>query len=436
MRLTRDYLVESFRKDPNTPEQQLVGAEFERHLLLPSGAPLPFLDPHGVQWLLDQYAAQDGWGKTIEDEHTIALTKGRARVTLEPGAQLELSGSPFATLEQVAAEAREFNTRVQELLAPSGARQVALGFTPYARIPDVQWVPKGRYSIMRSHLAKTGSLAHHMMKGTCAVQASYDFSSEDDCAEKVQLSTKLGPLTTAMFANSPFCEGGDSGWASYRGHIWTQTDPRRTGFPEAANAFSFAAWVDYLLDTPMMFYHFGDDYLPAHGRSFRSWMIEGEKGQYPTIDDWDLHLTSVFPEVRVKHAIEVRGADCVPMPLAMSFVGLFMGLFYHPPSRHKALELADSFASIGSQRERFDVACRNGLQGRIGEHTFVSFAEEVFALGKAGIQAIGPEDAVFMKPLEEQIQRGESPAHTLLDLLGNQPSPQAVIAAADLRWKE
>lgn len=432
MRLTRDYLVESFRKEPGRPEQQLVGAEFERHLLLPSGAPLPFLGPHGVRWLLGQYAAQDRWGQTIEDGNTIALTKGLARVTLEPGAQLELSGSPFATLKEVADEAHDFNRRVRDILSPSGVRQVALGFTPYARIPDVQWVPKGRYAIMRSHLAQTGSLAHHMMKGTCAIQASYDFSTEADCAEKVQLSTKLGPLTTAIFANSPLCEGKDSGWASYRGHIWTRTDPRRTGFPEAANAFSFTAWVDYLLDAPMMFYHFGDDYLPAHGRSFRSWMLEGENGHYPTMEDWELHLTSVFPEVRVKHAIEVRGADCVPMSLAMGFVGLFQGLFYHAPSRQRGLELADAFASVGSQQERFDVACRDGLRGQVGSIRLITLAEEIFELAKTGVQAQSTGDLTYMAPLEAQIARGESPAHTLLSTLGTDRDPASLMAAADM----
>jgi glutamate--cysteine ligase len=430
MRLTRDYLIESFRKDPKSPAKQLVGAEFERHLLLPNGTPLPYSSSHGVQWLLRQYASQHGWGQTTENGHTIALTREQARVTLEPGAQLELSGSPFKTLREIADEAHTFNRRVGQMLEPGGARQVALGFTPYAQIPAIQWVPKGRYSVMRSHLAKTGSLAHHMMKGTCAVQASYDFSTEADCAEKVRLSTKLGPLTTAIFANSPLVHGEDSGWASYRGHIWTQTDPRRTGFPEAANAFSFTAWVDYLLDTPMMFYHFGDEYLPAHGRSFRSWMLEGERGHFPTLADWELHLTSVFPEVRVKHAIEVRGADCVPMPLAMGFVGLFQGLFYHPPSRHRALELADAFASCGSLGERFEIACKDGLSGQVGSTRLITFAEEIFTLGKDGVEALCPEDVVYLQPLEAQIARGESPADTLIQALGDDRRPEAVIAAS------
>jgi glutamate--cysteine ligase len=431
MRLSRDFLIESFSTDDNSQSRELVGAEFERHLLLPDGSPLPYDDDKGVRWFLDQYAGRYGWARTIEGENTIALTRGSARVTLEPGAQLELSGSPFRTLTEVAAEANTFNMRVGELLEATGARQVALGFTPYADIPAVQWVPKGRYSVMRTHLAKTGSLAHHMMKGTCAVQGSYDFSNEEDCAEKVQLSTKLGPLTTAIFANSPLCEGREAGWASYRGHIWTETDPRRTGFPQAANAFSFAAWVDYLLDVPMIFYHLGDEYLPANGRSFRSWMLEGENGHYPGLEDWDLHLTSVFPEVRVKHAIEVRGADCVPMPLAISFIGLFQGLFYHPPSRHKALEIADAFASCGSQQDRFKVACRDGLRGRIGQSRLLTLAEEIFDLAKAGIESFRPEEVEFLRPLEEQIARGESPAHTLLRVLGSDRSPAAIIAATD-----
>jgi glutamate--cysteine ligase len=185
-----------------------VGAEFERHLLDGRGNPLPYYGEPGVRWLMLRLAEQDGWEPTMEGDHPIALAKGMARVTLEPGGQLELSGAPFSDVDGVDRELHAFNGRIDALLAGTGYSQVALGFTPFAEIDAVPWVPKGRYTVMRDYLKQTGELAHHMMKGTCATQASFDFADEADCARKVRLSTAIGPLTTAIFANSPLASGG------------------------------------------------------------------------------------------------------------------------------------------------------------------------------------------------------------------------------------
>ncbi|MEZ4319775.1 MAG: glutamate-cysteine ligase family protein [Myxococcota bacterium] len=420
MQLTRDGLIQAYQSYGKPDSQWRVGAEFERHLLGPDGFPLPYYGEPGVRWLMLRFGDR-GWTPTMEGEFPIAMSKDGGQITLEPGGQFELSGAPWSDVSGVDAELARFNAEVDELLEGTGYRQVALGFTPFARIPDIPWVPKGRYSVMREHLAETGKLAHHMMKGTCATQASYDFRDEADCARKVRLAIGLGPLTTAMFANSPIAEGVDSGWASFRGHIWTQTDPRRTGFPEAATDFTFERWVDYLLDVPMMFIKRNGTYHWAHGRTFRDWLTDPVDP--PTTDDWDLHLTSVFPEVRIKQTIEVRGADCVGRPLAMAFTALFEGLFYCGQARDEAEALTAEFVSHGDKDARFEIACRSGLRGEIGGVRLATWAEKLVDIAGASLDRCRPGDRKWLAPLVSLIERGESPAESVRRAFAEDPTP-------------
>jgi len=428
-RLTRDALVASYFDACRPPGAWLVGAEFERHLLRPNGRPLGYFDELGVRWLMERLIAR-GWSPYREGQYPIAAKLHGAWVTLEPGAQFELSGAPHRTITEVHREAQEFNDLINDVLAGTGTQQVALGFTPFARINDVPFVPKGRYDIMRDHLGQTGSLAHHMMKGTAATQASYDFSSEVDCAAKVRLSTYLGPLTTAMFANSPIAEGRLTRWRSYRGHIWTRTDPARTGFPSAAANFTFERWVDYLLDVPMMFQHIEGRWCSAGGASFRDWMTTGHQGAFPTWDDWELHLTSVFPEVRIKRTIEVRGADCVPLPLATAFTALWYGLFYCPSALEQATALARRFAAFGTRERRFEIACRRGLAGTVGGHTLASWAERVVDIAASGLSRRAPSESRWLRPLVENVQAGVCPADQLVNRLDGQLDVSQVISSA------
>lgn len=402
---------------------------------MPDGWPLPYqrtvMNPGesaGVRHLMGLFEA-DGWKPYLEGEYPIALHRGASSVTLEPGAQFELSGAPFRTAREVGAEAASFARRVDDLLAGTGVRQVALGFTPYARIPEVPWVPKGRYVVMREYLAQTGPLAHHMMKGTAAVQATYDYADEADCARKVRVATLLGPLTTATFANSPYAEGRNSGFLSWRGHIWTQTDPARTGFPEAATSFTFERWVDWLLSVPMMFYKdAGGRWQPANGRTFAEWMASPEP---PDEAAWNLHLTSVFPEVRTKHTIEVRGADCVPVPLATAFVALWKGVFYDDRALGAATELAVRFNEAGTARERFEVACREGLEGVIGGRRLADWAADWVEIARGGL-AHDPAEVPLLDPLVRLVQTGVSPARHLLDAVGDSPAPADLLGAVGM----
>lgn len=422
--VTREGLLEAFSSYGRAQEEWLVGAEFERHLFDGTGAPLPYSGKPGVEWLLKCFE-RDGWSPHYEGEHLIALNRGIANITLEPGGQFELSGAPHEDLQDIRDEAREFVQAIDAYAEHEDLHQGAIGFTPFAAIPEIGWVPKGRYVLMRSHLARTGALAHHMMKGTCAVQASYDFSDEEGAARKVQLSTLLGPLTTAMFANSPYKEGRFCGYMTWRGHAWTQTDPSRTGFPEAAVDFTFERWIDYLLDVPMMFKQGPNgEWLSTEGQTFRSWLGSDRP---PTWADWDLHMTSVFPEVRIKKQIEVRGADCVSLDLSMAFVALFKGIFYCQKGLDEATELALKFAEQGTRAERFDAACREGLEAQLGHRRLADWASELTAIATSSLQRCSPRDVHWLAPLAEQVELGQSPGRSLLGVLGPEPQPKDLL---------
>ncbi|MFT7520226.1 MAG: glutamate--cysteine ligase [Kiritimatiellia bacterium] len=426
-RLSRRAILEKFATYGRDRSGWLVGAEFERHLLLPNGRPLTFSEEGGVEWLIGEFV-KEGWRPEHEREHLIAAWDDPASITLEPGCQFELSGAPHRTVNEALDEALRFTRRVDHHLAAAGhgAKQVAIGFTPFVSIQDIPWVPKGRYVQMREFLIQFGDLAHHMMKGTCAIQASYDFMNEADCAHKMQLSSRLAPLTTAMFANSPWLEGKNSGYMSFRGHIWTRTDPARTGMP-ADREFTFESWIDYLLDVPMMFIKRGKGYVSGQGRTFRDWMKLGIDGDFPRWDDWDLHMTSVFPEVRVKKQIEVRGADCVPNDLAASFAALWEGLFYCTVALSDAEALADQFIQHGTKEERFEQACRHGLQGDVGGRPMLDWAKDLTALAGRALTDCVPSDRHLLQPLEALLDSGQSLARTHLRALGDSPTPQALI---------
>jgi glutamate--cysteine ligase len=428
--VTRDAILHQFGTYGRPRSQWLVGAEFERHLLDNNGRPVPYGGAHGIKWLLERLVSA-GWTPTVEEGNLIGVTHpNSSSVTLEPGGQFELSGAPATSISALEAEARGFYELIAKLTAGLDIHQAAIGFTPYADIDDIEWMPKGRYVIMREYLIEKGELAHHMMKGTCAVQASYDFSNEADAARKVALSWRIGPIITAMFANSPVMSGREAGCMSYRGRVWRHTDPDRTGFPISAANFSFVSWVDYLLDVPMMFIKANGMWQSAGGRTFREWTQAPIAGRMPDWNDWELHMTSVFPEVRIKRQIEVRGADCVSLPLAVSFAAMFQGLFYCGDVVDETLALGERFIQHGTPEDRYDEACWRGLEGTIGGRSIASWAEDVLTLAARGLDRCTPEDRHWLRPLEDQVATGESPGAALLRAFRADPSPANVLRAA------
>lgn len=431
-RLSRELLLQTFHGYGAPRERWLLGGEFERAVVRPDGRPVAYDDPDGIRWILESMAeGQPGWTRKYEDGQLIALQRpDGSNITLEPGGQVELSGAPHRTVGALAAELAENRDFILQLVRDRDLRWTACGLTPVAAIEDMPWMPKGRYRIMREYLPGKGDLALFMMKGTSSVQCNYDFADEADCAAKVRLCAGVAPLTTAIFSNSPLYKNQPTGFLSYRGHIWTRTDPDRTGFPPGLRAdYSHARWLDYLLDVPMMFYQREGQWLAAEGRSFRTFMERGFEGHFPSMDDWDLHMTSVFPEVRIKRTIEVRGADCVDSELAVAFCALFAGLLYSESALNDGLELVSELERHGTHADRFASACKDGLGGALGGRPTAEWAQELVRIAKSGLADWNADDVPWLAPLEVRVAAGRSPAVDLLEAWERDPRPESVIEA-------
>ena len=426
--LTRQGLIDTFHSYGKPRSAFRVGGEFERAVVRGDGSPVRYNDPDGIRWILEQLAERQGWVPEYEGENVIALARNGASITLEPGGQVELSGAPHFTLQALADEMKENRDALLALAEGRDLHWTACGLTPIAAMDDIDWMPKGRYRIMREYLPKVGDLAHFMMKGTCSVQANFDFEDEADCARKVHMCAGIAPLTTAMFASSPLYMNKPTGYQSYRGHIWTRTDPARTGFPPGLrDAYTHERWVDYLLDAPMMFVKQKRGYVPAEGRTFRSFVDDGFEGRRPDGADWALHQTAVFPEVRVKHTIEVRGADCVGRDLALAFCALFTGLLYCPSALDECLQLAIELERHGDHRERLAIASRDALDGVVGGRPLADWARDLGRVAARGLKNCLPADAPMLEPLLDRIEAGRSPSVDILEAWHRDPSPEAVI---------
>lgn len=431
MRLDTEKLIETFHSYSTPRHDWLVGGEFERAVVRPDGSPIGYFEPDGIRWILDELAKDKSWTPHFEGEHIIALHReNMANITLEPGGQVELSGAPHRTLTALAEEMQANRRALLQMSEDKNHVWIAAGLTPVTPIASIPWVPKGRYEIMKRYLPQRGDLAAYMMKGTCSVQANYDFSSEEDCSRKVRLSSGLAPLTTALFANSPLLENKLTGFKTYRGHIWTRTDPERTGFPPGLrNDYSHERWVDYLLDAPMMFRLLDGDWVPAHGTPFRVFLEQGIDGHFPTTEDWDLHQTSVFPEVRIKRTIEIRGADCVDHEMALAFCALFTGMLYCNIALDEGLQLVAELEQHGTHAGRFDAACRGGLEAEVGGRLLADWASDLGEIAERGLKACLPNDLDKITPLLERIEAGRSPADDILDAYNSDPSPENIIRA-------
>jgi len=413
-RIDEEMLIGGYHKYGRAKSEWLVGAEFERLYLKKDGKQVSYNEPGGVKDLLTKLSTAEHWSPNNEGPNIIGLNGVTRAVTLEPGAQVELAGAPHLTLNELANEAN-YNLKEFQEAASDGNMWVALGVTPFDPISDIQWVPKGRYEVMKRYLPQRGKMAPVMMKGTTSFQACFDFTDEADCAKKFDLMLRLSPLTTAMFANSPIFEGEVNGWMSNRGRAWQATDAARTGFPEQIRAgYSHDRWVNYLLDVPMMFYVVDGDWRHANGRTFREFMQHGIEGHFPSIDDWDLHQTSVFPEVRVKKWIEVRGADACPMPLAIAGIAFWKGLLYSEGSLEKALEITSKLSN--NPESDLINAAKDGLAANFCGGSAIDLARALMPLASAGLMNCDPQAIDLLEPLTRLVSKGECPAREVLRL--------------------
>ena len=384
---------------------------------------LPYEGPRGIRALLEGLARTFGWTPISETAGPIALTKDRCNITLEPGGQFELSGAPLETIHQTCGEVHRHLSEVKHVAEPLGIGMLGMGFDPKWRREDVPWTPKGRYKIMGEYMPKQGKLGLDMMLRTCTVQVNLDFENEADMVEKFRVSLALQPIATALFANSPFTEGEPNGFLSYRSHVWTDTDPDRTGMLPFVfePGMGFERYVDHVLDVPMYFVYRDGQYLDVSGQSFRDFMagkLPGLPGEVPTTSDWQDHMTTLFPEVRLKRFLEMRGADAGPPDMLAAMPAFWVGLLYDATALDAAWDLVKNWSAAERQALR-DAVPREGLAATIGGRKLGEIAGEVLELSRAGLarrarlNAAGTDESAYLAPLHGIVARGQTLAQHL-----------------------
>lgn len=383
--------------------------------------PLPYEGERSISAILAGLAENYAWEPVLENGLPIALSdKTGATVTLEPGGQLELSGALLDNLHETCLEVNTHLKQVKTISEPLGVAFLGMGFLPKWKREDMQWMPKGRYRIMRNYMAKVGSLGQDMMSRTCTVQVNLDFSSEADMVQKFRVALALQPIATALFANSPFTEGKPNGYQSYRSRIWEDTDPDRTGMLPFVfeDGMGFERYVEYMLDVPMYFIYREGRYNDVSGLSFRDFLagkLPGFVGEKPTIKDWEDHMTTAFPEVRLKRFLEMRGADGGAWGQLCALPAFWAGLLYHAPALDAAWELTKNWSMEERLQLRHDVP-RQGLKATVQGRSVQSLARELLNLAGDGLSArkrlnsSGDDETGFLAPLLETADSGLSPA--------------------------
>ena len=367
-----------------------------------------------------------GWEPVREHATLIGLRRDGASISLEPGGQFELSGAPVEHLHQTCAEMNRHLREVREVAGEVGAAFLNLGFRPVTRLDDVPVMPKGRYGIMKRYMPTVGTLGHEMMFRTCTVQTNLDFSSESDMVKKMRVSLALQPVATALFANSPFKDGTLNGFRSYRSEIWKDVDRARSGMlPFVWEAgFGFEAYVEYALDVPMYFVHRDGTYHDVAGGSFRDFMdgrLAGFEGEVPTLSDFDDHLSTIFPEVRLKTFLEMRGADTGPWREICALPAFWVGLLYDDAALDAAWDMVRGWTPDELQGMR-DAVPAQGLQTPFRDTTVQALAREALSIARHGLNARarlnlhGENETVFLQTLDAMASSGQSNADVLIGL--------------------
>ena len=425
---TREDLIAYLESGCKPEAQWMLGTEHEKFgYMLNDLRPLPYSGKSGIKAILTGLADKFDWRPVLEDGLPIALLDDTgASITLEPGGQLELSGAVLDNIHQTCTEVNTHLKQVRAVSEPLGAAFLGMGFQPKWRLEDMEWMPKARYRIMREYMDKVGTLGQDMMARTCTVQVNLDFGSEADMVRKFRTSLALQPIATALFANSPFTDGKPNGYLSYRSRVWEDTDADRTGMlPFVFDGdMSFEKYTDYMLNVPMYFVYRDGEYINATGQSFRDFLdgkLPALPGEQPTLKDWEDHLTTAFPEVRLKRFLEMRGADGGPWARLCALPAIWVGLLYHQPSLDAAWDIARNWSMEERIKLREEVP-RLGLQATIRGRTVRDIAFEVIELASAGLAArgrlngAGDNETGFLAPLQEVTEKGETPAERKLKL--------------------
>jgi glutamate--cysteine ligase len=421
--LSIEELVAYFSEGETPRSGWLIGTEHEKIGIYDDDhSRVPYEGERGIGVLLERIAREDDWERVYEGANVIALKKNGASITLEPGGQMELSGAPLATIRETCSE---FTTHVEltkRVSADLGITWLGLGADPFHALSEIPHMPKARYDIMRSYLPTRGKLSQHMMYATATVQANYDYSDEADMASKMRTAMAVTPIVSALFANSSIIEGRDSGFAAQRIEVWRYMDPDRCGILPFVfeSDFGYRDYVEWALDVPMFFLVRDHSYIAAKGVTFRQFVEHGIGGQLATMEDWDLHLTTVFPEVRLKRFIEVRGADCGPRELICALPAVWKGLLYDAAAGEAAFGLAKDW-TLAERNQALVSAARLGLAGQAGGRPMLELATELVDISRAGLARIaqagglGPDERDFLDPLRKLVAAGQSPGEAVRD---------------------
>ncbi|WP_296422613.1 glutamate--cysteine ligase [Yoonia sp.] len=409
-------------------DQWRIGTEHEKFgYCQDTLLPLPYDGPRSIKAVLEGLQGRFGWNPVMEGDNLIGLVKDGANVSLEPGGQLELSGAPLETIHQTCDEVNQHLLEVKAVSDEIGVKFIGLGAAPEWTHAQMPLMPKGRYKLMNDYMEKVGTHGTQMMRRTCTVQVNLDFGSEADMVQKLRVALALQPVATALFANSPFFEGKPNGHKSWRARIWRDLDADRTGMLPWVfeDGMGFERWVEWVLDVPMYFVYRDGKYINALGQSFRDF-LKGElpalPGEKPLLSDWADHLTTVFPEARIKQFIEMRGADGGPWRRLCALPAFWVGLMYDQTALDAAWDLCKDWTA--EQREALRVAASvDGLQAKVDGIDMHALAREAVAISEAGLKArampgaggLVPDETHFLNTLKETVETGKTPADELLD---------------------
>lgn len=389
--------------------------------------PLPYDGPRSIRAMLEGIGHRYGWEPVLEQGNIIGLSRNGANVSLEPGGQLELSGAPLETIHQTCDEVNEHLREVHAIADEIGARFIGLGAAPVWRHEEMPMMPKGRYRLMTDYMDRVGTMGKTMMYRTCTVQVNLDFASEADMVKKFRVALALQPVATALFANSPFLDGRPNGRKSWRSHIWQNLDPARTGMLPFVfdEGMGFERYADYVLDVPMYFVYRDGKYIDALGQSFRDF-LKGElpalPGEKPTLSDWADHLTTTFPEARIKKFMEMRGADGGPWRRLCALPAFWVGLLYDEAALDAAWDLAKGWDA--ETREALRAAASiDALQGQASGIRMIDLARKTVKIAEAGLKArarpgaggLVPDETHFLNALQESVESGMVQADELLE---------------------
>jgi glutamate--cysteine ligase len=405
-----------------------IGTEHEKFgYCVDTLKPLPYDGRRSVRAVLEGLSRRFGWAPVTETGKIIGLSKGKANISLEPGGQLELSGAPLETIHETCDEVNQHLAEVKAVADGIGVGFIGLGAAPIWTHDEMPRMPKGRYKLMTEYMGKVGTLGTAMMYRTCTVQVNLDFASEADMVRKLRVALALQPVATALFANSPFWEGRPNGHLSWRSRIWRDLDPDRTGMLPWVfqDGMGFEAYVDYALDVPMYFVYREGRYIDALGQSFRDFMqgrLPALPGERPTLADWADHLTTIFPEARIKRFIEMRGADGGPWRRLCALPAFWVGLLYEESSLDAAWDLARDWTAEERDRLRVDASVK-GLKAEIRGRSMRDLAGECLAIAEAGLKrrarkgagGMVPDETHFLSALKDIVATGRTPAEELLE---------------------